>query len=286
MGPRPVPPPEPHPRNRRRHPQGARTPRPPRQAHAGGRPVPLRARGDRGVDERRWRFTCWRCRTSSPPTTTSIPRCAPRSERDLADGVKFLVSLRLPGGRFARGLPLSPTAAAPGRRTLTPTARSSSRSPAPPRPTTPTPRSATLVLESAAVMYGEYVRAALRIDPDSENTKGFYQWGSMAFYELYTDRLARHPALRRPHDRDGPLDDRRARRHRARPQHGLRVRGPRRRVGTRPAHERHARTSSTSPPPSTGASPSSCPCRSARRLPAQRGPDDVPPHARRRAAPC
>jgi UDP-N-acetylmuramoyl-tripeptide--D-alanyl-D-alanine ligase len=43
-----------------------------------------------------------------------------------------------------------------------------------------------IVLESAAVMYGIYVRTALRANPDHEDTKGFYQWGSMAFYELYT----------------------------------------------------------------------------------------------------
>ena len=30
------------------------------------------------------------------------------------------------------------------------------------------------------------VEAALAEDPDSDTTKGFYQWGSMALYELYT----------------------------------------------------------------------------------------------------
>ena len=35
-------------------------------------------------------------------------------------------------------------------------------------------------------MYKTNVQAALTADPDSDTTKGFYQWGSMAFYELYT----------------------------------------------------------------------------------------------------
>ena len=41
-------------------------------------------------------------------------------------------------------------------------------------------------IESAAVMYGQYVRAALRGDPQSELTRAFYQPGTLAFYELYT----------------------------------------------------------------------------------------------------
>jgi hypothetical protein len=42
------------------------------------------------------------------------------------------------------------------------------------------------MLESAAVMYATYVRSALQTDPHNELTVGFYQWGSLAFYELYT----------------------------------------------------------------------------------------------------
>lgn len=39
---------------------------------------------------------------------------------------------------------------------------------------------------SAEAMYAEHVVAALKRHPDSDQTKGFYQWGSMAFYELAT----------------------------------------------------------------------------------------------------
>ncbi|OVE81816.1 hypothetical protein BVY04_02430, partial [bacterium M21] len=42
------------------------------------------------------------------------------------------------------------------------------------------------ILESAANMYENNVLAALRIDPDSNTTKGFYQWGTMAYFEIYT----------------------------------------------------------------------------------------------------
>ncbi|KKR25611.1 MAG: hypothetical protein UT55_C0036G0001 [Candidatus Peregrinibacteria bacterium GW2011_GWE2_39_6] len=41
------------------------------------------------------------------------------------------------------------------------------------------------VLSSANAMYNSHVTKALLEDPDSAKTKGFYQWGSMAFYEIY-----------------------------------------------------------------------------------------------------
>lgn len=41
-------------------------------------------------------------------------------------------------------------------------------------------------LASAEAMYSEHVVAALKRHPDSDQTKGFYQWGSMSFYELAT----------------------------------------------------------------------------------------------------
>ena len=43
-----------------------------------------------------------------------------------------------------------------------------------------------LAAESAEQMVKVNVEAALAEDPDSDTTKGFYQWGSMALYELYT----------------------------------------------------------------------------------------------------
>jgi hypothetical protein len=43
-----------------------------------------------------------------------------------------------------------------------------------------------VILESAETMYQTYVVEARKIDEDSDQTKGFYQWSSMAFYEIYT----------------------------------------------------------------------------------------------------
>jgi hypothetical protein len=43
-----------------------------------------------------------------------------------------------------------------------------------------------IILESAEAMYQTYVVEARKIDEDSDQTKGFYQWSSMAFYEIYT----------------------------------------------------------------------------------------------------
>jgi len=43
-----------------------------------------------------------------------------------------------------------------------------------------------LVMESAENMYMVNVTQALEEDPDSKTTKGFYQWGSMSFYEIHT----------------------------------------------------------------------------------------------------
>ncbi|MCO6455719.1 MAG: hypothetical protein J5I93_10530 [Pirellulaceae bacterium] len=54
-----------------------------------------------------------------------------------------------------------------------------------------------LILESAEAMYQAYVVDAQREDPDSDLTKGFYQWGTMAFREIHEagwaedDRYAR-----------------------------------------------------------------------------------------------
>jgi hypothetical protein len=41
------------------------------------------------------------------------------------------------------------------------------------------------ILESADVMHRAYVTDAWKIDPDSDLTKGFYQWSSMAFFEIH-----------------------------------------------------------------------------------------------------
>ncbi len=43
-----------------------------------------------------------------------------------------------------------------------------------------------IILESAEAMYQKYVVEAREKEKDSPVTKGFYQWGSMAFYEIYS----------------------------------------------------------------------------------------------------
>ncbi len=42
------------------------------------------------------------------------------------------------------------------------------------------------IIESGEKMYHRHVTEARRIDPDSNATKGFYQWSTMAFYEIHT----------------------------------------------------------------------------------------------------
>ncbi|MGB5815635.1 MAG: hypothetical protein WBH85_17400 [Thermoanaerobaculia bacterium] len=44
------------------------------------------------------------------------------------------------------------------------------------------------ILESAAATYERWVDYALIEDPDSPLTKGFFQWGSMSYYELHTSK--------------------------------------------------------------------------------------------------
>jgi UDP-N-acetylmuramoyl-tripeptide--D-alanyl-D-alanine ligase len=108
-----------------------------------------------------------------------------KCERDLAAEAKFLLSLRLGNGRFSstyhttdgKGL-ASPTPYSDGEVLLALIRRAKQD-----------PKDEALrqsVLESAAIMYSAYVRGALRADPNNEQTRAFYQWGSMAFYELYT----------------------------------------------------------------------------------------------------
>lgn len=43
-----------------------------------------------------------------------------------------------------------------------------------------------IAVASAEAMHAEHVTAALKRHPDSDRTKGFYQWGSMSFYEMST----------------------------------------------------------------------------------------------------
>lgn len=112
------------------------------------------------------------------------PPLRAKYEKDLADTVKFLLALRLPGGRFAsayqcrdgRGMgPPEPHSDGEALLALVRAAKDSGDA-----------ALRKVAIQSAAVMYVEYVRTAIQRDPYNEDTKGFYQWGSMAFYELYT----------------------------------------------------------------------------------------------------
>jgi hypothetical protein len=105
-------------------------------------------------------------------------------ELNLADTVKFLMSLRQRSGRFyslyrvADGTGTMPPEPYPDGEALYALIRYAKvRNDAAVR---------DAMLESAAVMYGEYVKSALRADPHSPDATAFYQWGTMAFYELYT----------------------------------------------------------------------------------------------------
>jgi hypothetical protein len=105
-------------------------------------------------------------------------------ERSLADTVKFLMSVRLPTGRFyplyrvadGRGTGL-PAPDCDGQALYALVRYAKEHDDAGVR---------EAALESAAVMYGEYVKAALRADPHSPDAIAFYPWGTMTFYELYT----------------------------------------------------------------------------------------------------
>ena len=52
------------------------------------------------------------------------------------------------------------------------------------------------ITESAENMYQFYVLDARAIDADSDQTKGFFQWGSMSFYEIFKAGWGQHWAQR------------------------------------------------------------------------------------------
>lgn len=107
-------------------------------------------------------------------------------ETELGQYLDFLLSLRRADGHFyggysnTDGLPMgepSPYFDGESLLALTKAARYLDRSALRP-----------LIVESAASMYERWVDFALIEDPDSPLTKGFYQWGSMSYYELYTSK--------------------------------------------------------------------------------------------------
>jgi hypothetical protein len=46
-----------------------------------------------------------------------------------------------------------------------------------------------VILESAQSMYKKNIEEALEADPDSKTTKGFFQWSSMAYFEIETSGI-------------------------------------------------------------------------------------------------
>lgn len=116
----------------------------------------------------------------SGPPDTERARC----EADLSEYVQFLLSLRTADGRFhghydlgeGRGVG-APSPYSDGETLLmmVEAAKYAGRDDL-----------KDLAVNTAEAMYRIYVKRALARDPDSKATKGFYQWGSMAFHELYT----------------------------------------------------------------------------------------------------
>ncbi len=105
-------------------------------------------------------------------------------ERDLEQYLNFLLSLRMRDGRFYGGYLLSngkgvsrPSPYSDGEALLAFIKAAKYAGHA---------EHKQIILHSAASMHRRYVTRALARDPDSDITKGFYQWSSMAFYEIYT----------------------------------------------------------------------------------------------------
>ena len=106
-----------------------------------------------------------------------------RLTADLAGYMKFLLSLRKPDGRFystythsgrPRGEP-SPYFDGEALLAMVKAAKYAAHG-----------RLRPLIVRSAEAMHEAYVTRALRRDPDSPATKGYYSWGSMAYHELVT----------------------------------------------------------------------------------------------------
>jgi UDP-N-acetylmuramoyl-tripeptide--D-alanyl-D-alanine ligase len=105
-------------------------------------------------------------------------------ESDLGKYLKFLLSLRMPNGQFYEAYRLdngkgeggaSPYFDGESLLALVKAAKYAGRG-----------SLQRIVLESAETMHQKNVVEPLRRDRSSGTTKGFYQWGSMAYYELYT----------------------------------------------------------------------------------------------------
>ena len=108
-----------------------------------------------------------------------------RLESDLDKYLKFLVSVRTGKGRFhksytyeeGRGFGRSPSPYFDGESLLALVKAAKYLGKDELRP---------LIIESADAMYELHVVKALKRDPDSKKTKGFFQWGAMSYFELAT----------------------------------------------------------------------------------------------------
>ena len=109
-------------------------------------------------------------------------------ERELDGYVRFLLSLRMTDGRFCSAYNLrtgkgfgAPSSYFDGEAllALAKAVKYSAYTHLQP-----------LVLESAEAMYQRHIHEALKEHSDSPVTKGFYQWSSMAYYEIYTAQWA------------------------------------------------------------------------------------------------
>lgn len=105
-------------------------------------------------------------------------------ERDLEGYVGFLLSLRMADGRFHGAYDLrtgrgfgAPSSYFDGEALLALVKAVKYAG---------YPQLKSLVLESAEAMYRRNILDALAAHPDSAVTKGFYQWSSLAYYEIYT----------------------------------------------------------------------------------------------------
>ncbi len=103
---------------------------------------------------------------------------------DLAEYIGFVVFLRMANGHFHRQYQLtdgqgmgesSPYSDGEALLLMVKAAKYSGHT-----------RLKRLTLQSAEQMYRDNIQGALERDPDSDTTKAFYQWSSMAYYELST----------------------------------------------------------------------------------------------------
>ena len=118
-------------------------------------------------------------------TDDDLPRRG-EYESDLKQYIRFLLSVRMENGHFHRCYRLAdgkgygaPSPYFDGEALLALAKAAKAK-------LYDDPQLERIVMESAEAMYRRNVVEALRKDPDSAVTKGFYQWSSMAYYEIYT----------------------------------------------------------------------------------------------------